>query len=512
MVRPALASLGALLLSGCVLSPDSHSTAPDGQNVEILFQGVTEPTPRTTISIEYELPRGGFATISTVPLNPVGSWLAHVVVPEDAWWKAPCNFATFRVRDSNGLQHIARDQACDDAAIPDPNATCFTGTIVMAKPQTHVGDLALVGGADATLYQCVTDIEGNLSITGDAVPAGPDTFTPGVVFQLPRLEVVSGDLTIDGGRSEVISLPRLEEVGGNMSATVYRFRALVNGSAKGMATRIDGRRLVSIGGSLTYQANSFQTWPNNLTFALGLDALVSVGGGVTLHENVFPSNIQGLGALLAIPGDLVFDAGVSDLNSSDSSATPAVEGLLNSLQEVAGNAQLVLPPNANIALAHLAHVGGDLTVQAAGTHASLRPTLAPALADVGGDLLIHDGEMLFCNGNQAYWPALTSVGGTVLVDGHSSFKKSFGATGAAHLTVGSVQVAQTLTARVPFQSDLAVTGNGAVSFTDNTALCPCLVDAFTTQLAASGWTGAATSTGNGTAAVCAPCPQPASCP
>jgi hypothetical protein len=231
-----------------------------------------------------------------------------------------------------------------------------------------------------------------------------------------------------------------------------------------------------------------------------------------VHNAVFPGNLSGLPALATIPGDLLYDWGTSDLNNGDNANTGLVEGMLNSLTTVQGDVTLELPPNANSALVRLAHVGGSLTLHPDGSFTQVRKNVLPQLADVGGDLTLDRTGFNDCSGG-AYWPDLDTVGGALRAQNAAAeFLDSVGATGASHLTVGSLEMAQTGSGRIPLHDDAVILGSGDATFTDNAELCPCLIDAFAAAQALLGWTGIVSSSGNGSGAACEPCPQPASCP
>lgn len=210
-----------------------------------------------------------------------------------------------------------------------------------------------------------------------------------------------------------------------------------------------------------------------------------------------------------MPGDLLFDWGVSDMNSGDNFGTGA--GILNALVTVQGDVTLQLPPNGNSALTQLAHVGGSLTLEPNSNFANVRTKALPALADVGADLTLVDTYFGDCTA-AAYWPSLTSVGGALRAQQEAVFKKSFGATGGSHLTVGSLEMTGTSAGRIPLHDDGRIQGSGAATFSDNASLCPCLIDSFAAAQTLAGWAGSLTSANNGGAAACEPCPQPASCP
>jgi hypothetical protein len=101
--------------------------------------------------------------------------------------------------------------------------------------------------------------------------------------------------------------------------------------------------------------------------------------------------------------------------------------------------------------------------------------------------------------------ALEEVTGTLAFTGGRP-EVPFGATGASHLTVGGLAFTDTALQVVPLHGDAVVAGAGPVTFIDNASLCDCQISAYASGLATRGWTGALSSSGNGAAATCAPCP------
>jgi len=86
-----------------------------------------------------------------------------------------------------------------------------------------------------------------------------------------------------------------------------------------------------------------------------------------------------------------------------------------------------------------------------------------------------------------------------------------GATGAAHLALGSLQISASTGGNIPLHPDARVASAGAISIINSPGLCPCQVDAFVSSQQSSGWAGTETNTGNGATASCSACPA-ALCP
>src|SRR5262245_57562908 len=111
MIARARYAAAAFLAAGCVFNPLSNSVVSD-RTTEVHFNGDTQPEVGLNMTVAFESPRGGFIDLKTVPVPSHGSWSMTVDVPEVAWWKPPCNFATFRVRDSQGQVQIGSDREC----------------------------------------------------------------------------------------------------------------------------------------------------------------------------------------------------------------------------------------------------------------------------------------------------------------------------------------------------------------------------------------------------------------
>jgi hypothetical protein len=237
---------------------------------------------------------------------------------------------------------------------------------------------------------------------------------------------------------------------------------------------------------------------------LGLPALTSLGGGLTIHNPVPPNmHMAGLGSLTTIPGDLTFYWQHTDLFEN---------ALLPTLATVGGSADITLPINARQAFPALTTISGNVSFHAAGSVFRPDPTLMPQLATVGGNFTLENVETTcILTGNR--FPSLHAVAGAFSITGATSeFRRPLGGTGVNHLIVGSLGVTGSQTTLIPFGADMQVLGAGAVTFQDNANLCPCQITAFTNGLAANGWTGVPSGGSNGSAVFCAPCPSAPPCP
>jgi hypothetical protein len=493
----------AFVAQGCVLGPTSNSVLEAGVST-VFFDGVTDQN--VTVIVEVLQPRTGTYVVLGSGSSVAGSFHVTVTVPESAFFTPPCNFATFRVRDSLGRQYAGRDQACLDDPRQSSNI-CGASVILLQRPQTLQGPLALNGQSDADTYACVTTLDGDLSIAaGEATGAQNNTYLPGVSFSLPRLKEVTGSLSIAGQGSELVNLPQLTQVGGDMSMALNGRRFDANNGNTKFVNKVNAPKLVSIGGNLVIDAASlnFSGGGATPTMDVGLPALTSIGNGLTINNPAPPNlHMSGLTALTNLPGNLTFNWTQTDLVEN---------GLLPALVSVGGNADITMPPNARQLFPALTTVSGNVTIQNAASVFQPDPSLLPVLQAVGGSFTLQNARTS-CTPSGNRFPALKTVSGAVSILGaNSEFRPFMGANGANALTVGSLDVSGTKTQLIPFGSDMQVVGAGAVNFQNNANLCPCRITSFTSGLVANGWSGASTGTGNGTAMVCSPCPAPPVCP
>lgn len=493
----------AILVQGCVTSPNSHTVLETGVS-NVIFHGVTDQP--VTVKVQVLHPRLGAYITLAQDSSVAGSFHLNVEVPEWAFFTPPCDFATFRVRDNLGRQYGGRDQECLD----DPRQAgnlCGTSVILIQRPKTHIGNLTLDGQAQADAYKCVTTLDGDLTIAAGEVPgAQSNTFQAGVAFQLPRLQEVTGSLTVDGQGSELVNLPRLTQVGGDMSMTLNGRRFDATGGNKTFVNKVNAPMLVSIGDHLAVEAVTLNfgggTSP---TMDLGLPALTTLGGGLSLHNPAPPNlHMSGLAALTTVPGDLTFDWQHTDLVET---------ALLPALATVGGSADITLPANARQLFPALTTISGSVTFHAAASSFRPDPGLLPQLKTVGGSFTLDNVDTTSCSPAGNRFPSLHAVTGAFTVTGpNSKFRRSLGGTWINHLVVGSLEVTGSQTNLIPFGADMQVQGAGAVTFQDNANLCPCQITSFTTGLTLNGWTGAPGGGNNGSAVSCAPCPSPPVCP
>jgi hypothetical protein len=146
-------------------------------------------------------------------------------------------------------------------------------------------------------------------------------------------------------------------------------------------------------------------------------------------------------------------------------------------------------------------VDGSLTID--GSNGDWFPPyyVMNSLTTVGGDLTL--SSFAVACGIPTF-PSLSTVGGQLNLTGEAP-RSTFGVPG---LSVGSLALSNTADKALPLPAGFTLAPTGAVTIQSNPNLCQCQVDDFVAQLAATGWTGMAAISNNGTAVSCAPCPPP----
>ena len=333
-----------------------------------------------------------------------------------------------------------------------------------------------------------------------------------MTFSLPKLAQVTGNLSIDGDRAASVSLPLLAQVGGNLSMTMAQFTTLIPPATEdGMPifaspiTAFSLPALASVAGSIDLhnENDHTATGASSSHFNFGLAALTAVGANVHVENAVFPGAIDGMNSLTSVPGDVVIDWGVTDLDETM---------LLSGLTHVHGSFEVDAPPNARTLMHGLTTVDGNVTVRRADalldSDARIGGGLLSGITHIGGNLTLQhtSHEDVVCT---AIFPALTQLTGALQIT--NGDPNPIGATGATHLALGSLQISGSTASDIPLHADARVASSGAIQVTDSPGLCPCQVDAFVALQQSSGWAGAETSTGNGASATCSTCPA-ALCP
>lgn len=491
--------LAALGLAACVTRPDASSTLPAGAR-ELEFRGLVSYRRGVNVAIKVRGTDGSFTTIATTPAASNGNWAVTVPLADD-YFHGFCQRAVFQaVADPGGEVLEVADQECLNALPRRPTneqiLACALDTLVVERPRSSVfkGDLAIVGPEQAEEYQCLTAVSGNLSIDGSATLVGPNVYQDHVEVALPRLADVAGALTVHGNRASVIALPSLTHVGRDSRITLADF---ITDDARGpyRVTRLDAPRLAALGGNVALFSERDPGIPGSgpTTYDFGLSALTTLEHDLRIH------NRRGLGAVLGglnslseVRGNVLVEFGPSDLYT---------DSLLRSLTHIGGDLEVELNNRVRSLLPGVQHVDGSVTIRpepAAGLTEIQTVTLS-GLTQVGTLILDSVDARETCD---AWFPRLTSLGRLRVTGGDAGL---IGATGASRLSLSGVQIAGTL-ARLPLHADVALSPAAPVEITDSANLCQCQIDDFLARQRATGWTGTATTAGNGSAASCSPCP------
>ena len=314
-------------------------------------------------------------------------------------------------------------------------------------PFDHVGDVLIETPADAAMWVCLRHLTGALSVPSSGLEA----------VMLPALESVSGDVSLSYDRPGVdtfedtrpIHAPNLATIGGPLSLT----------SPAPMASQV-------------------------VTVRVGLDAVASIGGDVTLSVDASNTTLYGLGSLAAINGNLSLVTGQGDTFMSS---------FLNSVASVTGDVFVdightvggVLPALQTVD-GHFAHVDGNIIVTGAADDAYAN------LAAVGGDFTFSGADP---NGppNAQLFPNLATVGGTLTyatVGGRTEIR-----LGALPLTAAALTVDDNDDLIAVGANNISIVGPGTITFTDNWNLCQSDVQLWLTGQGL--WTGFALIGGNG---------------
>jgi hypothetical protein len=504
-----LSPLALLALTACVTSPESHTSITTGAH-QIDFEGLAQYKSGLQVVIQGHGVKGAFQDLAIADVTKDNHWAVTVSLPKTLL-NGPCTTGVFRaVTKPGGAVLKATDRACIDALPANASAAqiqaCSVDQIVLSGGTTVNGNLTLNGSAAAAPYQCVTKVNGNLTIAGGRVQVNSGTYQPGLTFALPNLTQVGGNLTIDGDRAESVSLPQLASVGGDLSLSMTHFVTVIPPAMPGgsavfdfPATDIALPLLASIGGSVDLfdARDNAPVSSASFPYDFKLDALTSLGGSVRVHNSVFPAAIKGLNSLTTIHGDVLIDWGSTDLDSST---------LLAGVTHIEGNFELDGPPNSRHLMAGLTTIDGNATIQAesGSNYARLGHNLLEGLTHVGGDMFFDKVDSGMNCASVFY--QLTQVGGGMFVT-NSRNELRFGATGGAHLSLGSFHLSDSDMAVIPLNADAAVAPTGAIEVTNNADPCSCQVDAFIASQQSAGWLGAATNTGNGSGAACTTCPD-----
>ena len=240
--------------------------------------------------------------------------------------------------------------------------------------------------------------------------------------------------------------------------------------------------LTTIGGHLNISSPA--AIPNQVIFMdVGLDALSSIGGDLTISVQTSNVSLSGMGALATVPGNLSIVTGQGDTT---------MWSFMNGLLTVNGDVTMDIGFTATGVLASVTFIGGHLnhldgnilaTGSASDGYASL--------VSVGGDLTYTNAQVIGGPGHFLF-ASLMSVGGTLTYDDISS--KDSVLFGAPGLQVNGLTVSNSPALTSMGADNITVINNGPITITGNSNLCSTTVDAW--LLGQVGWAGVPTISGN----------------
>jgi hypothetical protein len=298
--------------------------------------------------------------------------------------------------------------------VPDPSATSHTGNLVLASP------------ADAAPYACLEVLYGDLVVEEESL-AGFPTSLPSIA--LPALQEVHGDVDID-----------------------YQLPFVPSGA---QARRVELPSLHTVTGSLWLNSDRLDGGSGLATVDVGMNALTTVGGGVSLTSDITGTTWRGLETLTIIPGDLVMDI----------HGDWSIFGVLEQLRHVQGNVDLTLDHNGSTGLPELRWVDGNFT-QNGGIHFAPQGPAFAGLRSVGGDFTLVDVPM-------THWlfMDLHTVGGTLRLDDSVSTASGLTVGDPFGLLVGSVEVVNNPVPTGPGLFNVEPDPPQAITFQNNPNMC-----------------------------------------
>jgi len=463
--------VASLFSSGCIGAPYTDTVlANSGESVR--FSGFTF-TAGQTVSLRSSASETGsfveFATAvtSVSPITLVNgdrlySWQANAVVP--GWGGTACEGQDVYVRAYAGpfTSQVYDDAAsinCISDAVNDGEPTLVAmvecasedspnlhlSTAPLGGPTSHVGDITITTPADVEDWACLEQLTGDLSIPDSTVDVG-----------LPHLESVTGDVALTFTRLSNVFLPELRG--------------------------IDLSALETIGGSLAITSPA--TNPSqNVSMNVGLDALASLGGDLTISAGGFGVDVSGIDGLTTLPGALSITTGNGDTGLF------ALSGLVS-----AGSVHLDLGFNVFGGLDVLTTVTGDFVMNDGNIYASdIGGDNFETLTTVGGDFVLENAQIWGPGApTSTIFVGLTSVGGTL------TYRNNPGNPalqfGAPSLSVGGLEVETTPALTSVGGSNITVAPSGTVEFSNNVNLCTSAVTAYAATL--PGWSGMLVNLGN----------------
>ena len=378
----------------------------------------------------------------------------------------------------------------------------------LLRPSVYQGNVNIVGEAQAAAFACISEVNGDVTVQGDRVPASGalPAFVAGLTLSMPNLRRVTGNLTINADHASSIAFDSLAEVGGKFSLSITRFWGVSypGGGAPVVATvvtNLSAPALTSVGGDVELHAQcDLGVGGSSATFDFGLDALTTVGGSVLVDQPFIPGEPRGLRNLVTVLGNVVIDQPSQDFSDNN---------LLTNLDSIGGDLEVTTNPNFRYLLPALTAVGGTVTLTT--VSGTIDGGVLPLLRTVGRDVALSNygvGTPYVCT----VLGSLSYVGGTFRISG-GRISGYYGIASGPNF--GGIDVGDANGSLIPFSAATTIHGFfPGVRFHDNAELCPCQVDRFTAALGLSRWLlfGAVVNTGNGASVACpGTCPQP-TCP
>lgn len=397
----------------------------------------------------------------------------NVVVPDEAWAGNDCEGSTTYLRATAAAGYSL---PTFDATAPNgkPWLTCLVDEINGGRsslssilfcdspdsgrvrltvpgagvPYDHTGDLTLTTAADASSWVCLRNLDGDLTVASGLE-----------AIHLPVLESVSGDVSL--------SYDRPAGPGYYQDTRAIEFPALT-----------------TIGGSLS--ADSPAPAPSQIIqYRLGLEAVSSLGGNLSITADAFNTDVYGLGNLTSVPGDLTFETGSGDT---------FMQGALETLTSVGGDLYVATGHSSGGVFPALQTVTGSFSHVDGNFYVLGSPTDGYAsLSSVGGDFLL-TGTTPNGPSTETIMPNLATVGGTFSYGSVGAWSTI--ALGAVSLSVGSFEVSGNSALTAIGASNITVGLTGSIVVNGNPNLCTSTVAAWIS--AQVGFTGSTTVSNNDT--------------
>lgn len=469
--RPRVAAaLIVLALASCMISPENGDAV--GSDGVVAFRGFGTAPSQTFVVQSSASAAGPFSDVATVqatttPTNfrseSVYEWEVDAAV--DTWSDlGHCEQEAFvRARvgsyyaltfEQEAFQCIATayfgGQDIYNAALACQSPDAPIARITRTLHTTHVGNVVIATQSEADAFACIGTIDGSLTIVDDPAELS---------IALPNLQEVTGDVVLAYSRDPVAG---------------YSYPPL---------RTFDLSSLTTIGGDLdaTYVGQS-----NDLIdLDVELDALVSIGGSVSVSATTFNMSLHGLDNLLNVPGDVSIECSGDDLTAY---------GWLGDLQLVGGDVYVETGHTTIGLYPDLQDVGGDLTM--VGTVLPPQTTNFSSLFTVGGDLSFIGGDVTTPPGFAPHLPSLGVVDGVLEIDAAGGFENLSVGDEIGGLSLGGLILNATALQNLS-PTYWQVQGTGPITITDHTGLSSCEVDDFAASQAGLGWSGTLVNTGNG---------------